>query len=284
MKISHIRTLLLTAVAGATLSAPDTRAALAYNDGDIFLGFRATSGAGSSTGYLVNLGSIANFLNATGPVSLSLGGIDSDLDTIFGTNWSSRPEMLWGISGVQFSAGNGLTNRTLIATQSQAFPLTLGTPNSTAWNRATLSTQGAPALKIQSLATKFALGSTGSVDGVDQIESEFSAVALVQPNSQANSFRSFMPGGVNSNASSAFFYFSDADGIEGNFGAGASATALDLYVMQAGSGPGTYEGTFTIGSNAEITFIPQGVPEPSGIMMLSAGATVLGLIRRRQRA
>jgi hypothetical protein len=284
MKNPNLRSLLLLAATSAIFAASDAEAALPYTDGDLLLSFRATGGQGATTDYLVNLGSIATFANANTPLTLSVGNIDADLDNIFGSNWSSRPDLLWSVSGVQFAAGNGLANRTLIASQSQGTPITLGTANSTPWTRATLSTQGAPALRISDMAGKFAVGTTGPTAGVDQMQSANSSVALIQPISQSNSFRSYMPGGSLSNASSAYLYFADADGIEGNFALGPSGSALDLYVMQPGSGAGTFEGTLSVGSNAELTFTPTGVPEPTSALLLLASASALGFSRLRRRA
>jgi hypothetical protein len=278
----------LATTVSAALSTHPALAALPYADGDLLLGFRATGGTGSSFDYLVNLGNSSVYRNATNQLTLSLGNLDAALDALFGPSWSSRTDVLWGIAGVQNSAGNGLGNRTLMATQSQTFPLAApGLSNSTPWNRATTSTQNPVATRLVSLGSQFAIGTTGAISGTDQIQSSNSPFALIQPVGQPNSWRSYMPGGVNSTVSSAFQYFNDADAIEGNFGLGASGAALDLYIMQTDTAPfdpGLYEGTFTISDNAELVFTPQGVPEPSSALMFALGGSALSFIRRRQRA
>jgi hypothetical protein len=285
MKTSTIRTAKVAALALALLSTQQSKAALVYNDGDLILAFRATGGTGGTTNVLLNIGNASVYRDATSQVTLSLGNLDGDLDSVFGATWNTRIDLNWSISGTQFAAGNGFTtNRNLIASRAQAFPLApLGSSNSTAWAKATLSTQGSPALKMQSLGGKFGTGTTGSVPGTDQIESTNTpGFGLIQPQAQANSFEEFMSGGSQSSSGSSYAYFSG--GIEGTFGNGASGAALDLYMMAPGTGAGAYEGTFTITDNATITFTPTGVPEPGSALMLALGCTALLTKRRRQTA
>jgi hypothetical protein len=279
MKTHNTRKAMLAALAVTMLSANIAPAALTYTDGDLILGFRATGGAGGNTNVLFNLGNASVFRDATSQFTLSLGNVDSDLDSVFGSNWNTRLDLNWSISGTQFAAGNGFTNRTLIASRAQGFPLgTIGTSNSTAWNRGTLSAQGAPALKLQALGGKFGAGTSGS-----QTESTNSVgFGLIQPQSENNSFEEYMSGGNQSAAGASYAYFSG--GIEGSFANGASGTALDLYIMQSGSGAGSYEGTFTISDNATITFTPTGVPEPGSAFMLAIGLGAILTKRRRAQA
>ncbi len=273
------------AAAAAALLATQTARADTYTDGDLILGFRAGGGAGGTTNLLLNLGSASIFRDATTQFTLSLGALDADLDSLFSAVWDTRSDFFWSVAGTQYTAGNGFANRTLIASRSQAFPLgPIGSANSTPWARGTTSTQSIPAGKLAALGTKFGLGTTGAVSGTDQIESTNAPFGLIQPQAQTNSLDEFMTGGSQSSFGSSFAYFSG--GIEGGFGNGASGTALDLYVMTAGTGggPGTYEGSFTIASGGDVTFTPEGVPEPSSALMLALGGTALGFIRRRQRA
>ncbi len=270
------------AIAGLTLSSHHAKAD-PYADGDLILGFRATGGTGGTTNLLLNLGSASNFRDAATQTTLSLGNLDADLDSIFGGSWNTRSDVLWSISGTQFTAGNGFTNRALFASRAQAFPLgPVGSSNSVAWARGSTSTQGIPAGKLAAFGTKYGVGTTGAVSGTDQIESTNAPLGLVQPHAQTNSYEEFMSGGSQSSSGSSFAYFSG--GIESSFANGANGTALDFYIMPAGTGAGTYEGTFTISNSGDVTYTPQGVPEPSSALMLALGGTALGFIRRRQRA
>ena len=286
MNIINPRTIIVTALAVVALSITSkTHAALTYTDGDLILGFRATGGTGGTTNVLFDIGSAAIFRDATTQLTLSIGNVGADLSAIFGASWNTRIDVDWSVSGTQFSAGNGFTtNRNLIATRAQGFPIApLGSSNSTPWNKATLSTQGGPALKLQQLGGKFGAGTTGGISGTDQIESTNApGFGLIQPSTQNNSFEEFMAGGAQSTAGSSYAYFNG--GVEGNFGNGTSGAALDLYYMVPGSGAGTYEGTFTINDNATITFTPTGVPEPGTATILGLGCAALLTKRRRQVA
>ncbi len=285
MNTTTIRTTKLAALALAMLVTNQSNAALSYSDGNLILGFRATGGQGGNTNYLVNLGSAATFRDATAQLTLSLGNIDADLDTIFGGSWNTRVDLNWSISGVQSTAGNGFGNRTLFATRAQGFPnAALGSSNSTPWARASTSTQGPPTLKIAALGTKFGTGTTGGVSGTDQMESTNApGFGLIQPHVQTNSFEEFMSNGSQSASGSSYAYFSG--GIEGSFANGASGSALDLYFLAplTGGGPGVYEGSFSISNNAAITFTPTGVPEPGSALMLAMGCAALLTKRRRQQ-
>jgi hypothetical protein len=273
------------ALAGLALALPPvSHATLNYQDGDLLLAFRATGGVGANTDYIVNVGSAAMFVNATDLIVLDLeiGNILADLNSLYTTDWDTRGDVLWSLSGVQKVAGNGFPTNTMFATNLHTGPLTLGTQGSTAWARPSAFGAGAVALKIQSMGTEFARGDfDGTPSGTN--ESTNSLVALLQPVSAANSYRSFMPGGVNTDGSSAFGYFLSATGIEGNFAAGTSGVALDLYRIEPGSGASVFEGNFTLSDNATVTFTPTGVPEPSSLTALGLGVAVLGAVRRRQR-
>jgi hypothetical protein len=283
MNIKTIGAKTLFALAGAVCFVPTTaEAALPYNDGDLFLSFRATGGLGAGTDYVVNLGNISQFLSATSVITLSgIGNIDADLDVIY-PDWSTRADVLFSVSGTQFVGANGLANRTLLASAAQNTPLTIGFQNSAAWNRGSLPTFSPVALKMQAMGTRYGLGD-GDASPTASTESSNSPFALIQPTTEPNSYRSFMPGGLNTTGATAFGYFGGANGIEGNFGFGAPGVALDFYVVQPGTGPSDFIGNFTITDTGAVTFTPEGVPEPATVAMLGLGAAVLGFFRRRQQ-
>ena len=275
---------MLALACAALFASTNANATLAYNDGDLILGFRATGGTGASTDYLVNLGSDSSFLTGSSQLTLNVGNIAADLSSIFGAGWKTRSDLFWSVSGVQKFAGNTLPNNSMFATNAETTIGALGTQNSTAWPRVSSFGAGTPALKIQSMATKFTLGTTGAISGTDQIESTNSAFALIQPTSQTNSFASFMPNGINTTGASAYGYFNGTTGIEGNFGSGTAGTVLDLYSLTPGSGASSFIGNFSINDSAQVTYTPTGVPEPTSIAILGAGAAMLGMVRRRRTA
>jgi hypothetical protein len=274
------------ALTGAFLAVSSvSEAALNYSDGDLLLAFRASGGAGAATDYIVNLGSASTYVNAVTTLVLDteIGNIKADLDAIFGANWQTRVDFLWSVSGVQKISNGEYTANTMFASRTQNSPLTLGQKSSTAWARPSISGATIPAGKIQGMGTTFALGD-GDGTSTGSTESTNSAFALIQPTSAINSYRSYMPDGINTNLSTAFSYFGGATGIEGNFGGGTSGVVLDFYTVATASGspPATFEGTFSIDNNAVVTFTP--VPEPSSMMALGLGVAVLGAFRRRRAA
>ena len=282
------KTVGLLAIACALALTPDSaKAAIVYSDGDLILGFRATGGQGASTDYLIDIGSAATFLAsiANNRVNLSLGPIATDLIALYGINWSSRVDVLWSLSGVQKIAGNTFGNNTMFATRSDSVDAPAGpnTNTTTPWTRPSSFGAGTPAGKMQSMGQKYGVGTTGNVNGTDQMESASVSGALIQPTSQSNSYLSFQPGGVNTTGAAAFSYFVDANGIEGNFGS-SSALVLDLYRLDTGSGPATFVGNLAINSAGQVTATGAGfvVPEPSAAVSLAFGAGVLGAVRRRR--
>ena len=84
--------------------------------------------------------------------------------------------------------------------------------------------------------------------------------------------------------------FTLAGTVEGNVGAGASGTALDLYRIlntTSGASPtgtvgvGSWEGTFTISNGGVVGFAVAAVPEPSRALL--AGLGLAGVAFRRRR-
>lgn len=291
MSLKPFATRILLGLAGTMLVGPTTAdAAVSYADGDLLLSFRATGGTGGDVSYVVNLGGATQFTNlAPGAVlqlDTEIGNIKADLDALYGASWQTRIDFLWSVSGVQRFAGNGWpTNNTMFATNMQTGPITLGLQNSAAWERLSAGGAGTYALKIQAFGERFALGDGDGGTATGNVESTNSAFALTQPAGTINSYRSFMPGGINTQGLTAFSYFGGATSIEGSFANGTSGVALDLYTLQTGSSgsPGTFEGTFSIDNNATVTFTAA-VPEPSSALALALGATVLGCIRRRHQS
>ena len=278
MNIQKIGTTALLALAGVLLAPTHSNAALAYADGDLILGFR-----GATQSYEVNIGQASSLLSATGPVTLSIGNIKADLDVLF-PGWATSSSILWSLSGTKAVSGGVFTTaRTTFASRAQNVAGgVLGTQDSTAWPRRSLTGQGTPTNEMVELAAKFAVGSNGT-----QIESTNSSFALIQSNSETNSYRSYMPGGDLGNSTSSAAYKEFAGGIEANFGLGADNAYLDLYDIRAGTNgtPSDFIGNVSIdGTSGAVTFTPEGVPEPTTVASLGAGLALLITRRRRQTA
>ena len=264
MQIKNILTTGILALAGSALVY--SAQATAYVDGDLFLGFRATSGVGNTNAYLINLGNYAQFRDAlTTGFTLSLGNIKADLDATF-TGWATRSDVRWGVFGAAALDDASNTN-VLFGTKPE---VTIGT-TVTSWARRSDFNQSVTVGKVANLASEYLID-TGSLNA---------PLAVIENTSESNDWTEFMPGGSQSTASTSFAIYSPT--IEGNFGNGAAGTRLDLFQLLPGSGAGSYKGYFSIDSNANVSFNGTvAAPEPTSALLLGMGTCLLGFVRRRQ--
>ena len=249
--ISTLLRFLRCAAATLALFAPLVHAGLPFNDGDVLLSFRASGGDGSSTCYLVRLGSAMLFTGATGQFTVNLGNIKTDLEATYGVDWKTRDDVFWSVCGVQKAAGNGFSTNTMFATRAETAPGT----QSTAWTRPSTFAAGGPAGRIQSMAsvqgspTGYGAGTTAN-----QVISTNNAAALLQATNADNSYSSYQPGGSNTTGSTAFGYFASATAIEGTFANGTAGSVLDFYTVAPGSGLAALAGAFRLDNNGNLTF------------------------------
>jgi hypothetical protein len=257
--------------------AAETHAALNYDEGDLIMAFRATGGTGAADNYLVNLGPKTLFTNATSIITLNaqLGNFKADLESKFTLTWQPRADLFWSIFGVHKSEFAEYAANTMFVTRARAAGTTDGVAGSIAWSAPSAFGAGSPAGKILELGLRYELGN-GGVQPTGSTESTNSPLGLLQPDGVTQSYRSYMPGGVNTTQSIAFNYFGTAGTIEG-----ITSLGLDLYTLTPGGGAGVYEGSFNLASNGTVTFTPVGVPEPSSVIALGAGLVALTSIRRR---
>lgn len=72
-------------------------APLAYSPNDLLIGFRATAGLGATTCYVINVGPVATYRDATTPITVTgLGNIAADLTATYGAGWQARTDVNWG--------------------------------------------------------------------------------------------------------------------------------------------------------------------------------------------
>jgi len=255
-------------LAGAVLAIAPARAVLTYAEDDVLLGFYATGGQGSSQSYVVNLGQASIYRDYTGSFfDLSVGNIGADLTAVYGSDWNTRSDVFWGVFAANYNTVVG---------SDPANTLYAGKPRSDiaipadAYNRGSASTQSGPASRIHSLGGLFSSGQTSATAN--------SSVATIQDSSLNNDFAQFQDAVL----STSFSYF---NGALGNFGSGASGTALDFFRMPTGSSGllGTQEGTFTISNAGVVRFTAAAVPEPSILLLGMIAAGALGVIGVRRR-
>lgn len=241
----------LTFAAAALCSFSAHAAPVTYTADDLFLGFRASGGTGATQTYLVNIGQASKFtgIGQGSSFSVNVGNIGADLTQIFGSNWSSRADVFWSVSGTTglLSGVGSDPAKTLYATKAESPAGTLAIP----WNRAVENTQGPAASKMTGLAQAFA-----QTAGSPNQSTGNSSSAVIQNTSDVNNYASYQPGGTSQNAGPqpgiSFAYFNPS--IEGNFATGVSGSALDLFRLVLGSGAGERLGVFTLSSDGTLTF------------------------------
>ncbi len=256
----------LSAVAAGSLWSMDASAQLSYNQGDLMLGMR-NPGAGNDL--LVDIGPASQYVNATGPITIS------------GTYYTAAQFTASGLdfNNLYFSVFGDTSGNTLWATA-----------NSTL-TRHTATSQSAAAGQFEAIAQGGEdAGSWYAANGAN------SSSAVIMPNgffTGGGTDLSYTKGVLDPNFGLANFgYFgavNEANTIPG-FNTSPYFVAINLYELDPYSNnttqpPGTQLGYFELDSNGTLTF-NQGmapVPEPGTWAMFGAGMLVLGAIRRFRR-
>lgn len=236
----------LVAVSGLLLSALNVSAAVvpAPVTGDLYVAFRATGGTGGSDSYIVKLGQDTPFRSAAAGTTITvsgLGNIATDLVSKYGANWHSRPDVFWGIFGVRPSANS------IIYSSRERDPVGTVSPS---WSLLDQTARNTTSSQITSV-----LESIGGYKGREATAN--SPVATFQPNSSSASSYAYQVGTPGTND---FGSLSEWTSIEGDFGGGASGTALDLY-RTANSGVSRV-GHFTISNAGVIQFTAASAAPP----------------------
>ncbi len=254
MKLNKLKTALMAlAVSAALTSAAEAQVDTLYHSGDLLLGFEQN---GNASNYLVDLGQVSQFINATSPLTFDLS--TTDLSTIFGSSWASNSQtnlVQWGVAGNDRSVSDQTNLNAVWYTQVQPSTAPVGGSS---------GVQKQVSLSIQALET----GLGGYQGGTSTVNSN---AAIVQSSSAANSWSSFSP----------------SNGIGFNLGTGVETlsgptnSSLDLYQVLPGS-TGTLLGDFSLSSGGVLTFT-QATPEPSSYA-LGLTAVILFVVLRRRSA
>jgi hypothetical protein len=256
----------LLVLAGTALFSPPAKAALTYNDGDIFLGFRY-AGA-SKPSYLVDLGSDTQFTLALAGSIHTFGGsssIGADLVSLYGAGWATDPNLSWGV----FGADGTDPLITLFASKARTNVNTPVTPWAALGYNNRSSTQtainGVENGFITGYTTTALTGNAGSQTITLGASSYYAAVNLSTDFVSSSNW-----GGT---------------GIEGKSASGIGTTVLDLVqVGRTDSGlavPSSVLGSFTIDSQGAVSYAA--VPEPSTYALVATGG-LFGLLKLRRRS
>lgn len=262
MKHSTARNLFICACVSLAGSL-GASAAVAYNPGDLLLGIRLSDnvGQGAGTNYVINIGQASLYRDDAikGNVPIS-GNFTADLVTIFGSDWASRSNLVWGIIGTPSNVSDvgGDPASTMYASKVQSSPGVAGT----GWSVSGSSTRTAISTTISTFQSGFA-GYTASAN---------SGAAVIQQESDAFDWRSFLVAGSNLSSSVNSKDFGGFDDIEAGVG-----QSLSLFRV-SGAGAGSFEGSFGLSSSG-LTF--GAVPEPASSAMAALGVLTLAFRRRR---
>jgi len=269
-------TTVVAALAAAAVLTTSARAQVytAYSSGDALLGFEQ---AGNASDYVVDLGSVSQFITATTPLTFQLS--TTDLSTVFSSSWASNSQtnlVQWGV--VANDQGQTVSSNT----DGNSIWYTLGETTSGTQTKAPVrgssSALASISNKIQNLDT-----------GTNGYDSELSTAnannAIIQSASAGNSWSSFKPGVADGQV--AFGIGTDIE--QASTGAtGPTNSDLDLYEVDTKTGsnqPADYLGYFTLNSNGLLTFDPAGaaaVPEPSAYALGITALVLFGVLKRRK--
>lgn len=278
---------LATIVALGFAIAPTMAQDATFNANDVLLGFRAASGNGTSTTIMVNLGPASAYRDATSNF-VNFVNIGSILSTAYDSNWYERTNLWAGFVSATNGTNDDDTGGVPIASQTTDYNSTIyvstrrtatgavGSANSTRpGNIIALNAQNMGGL-INTLGNTFDANDTAGVYNGS------SSVTNLWNTSMTGSNGADIGG--NYNVEAAFTV-----GDRGTFGAAGTVEQMwDFYrvaqfpVADANAGKGLYQGTFTLNSSGQVSFVA--VPEPSTYALLALGAGVVFFaIRRRNK-
>ena len=229
------------------------------NDGDLVIGFQATSGTGNTKNVFFNVGSATDIRD--GKSLGKIGNINETLRTCYGNDWYTRANLFFG-AFANFSQGSAVDTEY----PDYAEPVN-GDPNSTCYISTPASSAGQGTLYAEDSFGNSDL--TNGANSFSNVESMCPQLTIQADNSAVLdaseyqlweiSWTKFNPF-VQGNQGAAFDSF--PGGIQQNFGKGGGATYVDIQRVVAtnlGASPqgvvggGQYVVTIAIGSNGDIT-------------------------------
>jgi hypothetical protein len=252
MKTSRLLGSLVLACLALIASQAVAQVTVHYNDGDLFLGFRATD---RSQDYLVDVGQPNQFVTAPPGGTITITNASPiDLSTVFGTDWYTRIDPNTATNAVQWAFVGG---RVLANGGDVANTLYSSNPSDIPWLRRSNSSQSGTTSLTDAMGTTY--------DG--NLSTANSPTAIIQAIGSSNSYASFQPGGVNSGGIS-FQTWNPK-----NEGGPVLTLTLDRIVPSSTGGQSQDLGTLQLLTNGNVVFTA--VPEPSSLASMGLGAGLL---------
>ena len=263
-----------------------------FSPNDVILGFRASSGNGTSTTFMVNVGSATTFRDASTNM-LNIANIGSALSSAYDSNWYDRTNLWAGF--VSATNGQNVDNTGGVAIGSQT----------TDYNSTIYVSTRRTALGTAGTANSTRPGNTIALDAqvmgsdINTLGGTFNSISTSGvyngSSSVTNSWNTYMTGSNSADFSGA--YNVEATFTVGNRGvfedAGTVEQMWDFYrvaqfpVSDPDAGKGIFQGTFTLNDSGDVSFIvgAAAVPEPStyAMMGIACVAAAFHFFRRKKK-
>jgi hypothetical protein len=252
------------ALAGLVLTASPAKASVTFNAGDLLFGVRDTTG-GISNVYLFDVGA----LPTSGKIAISSTTLNSDLTSLFGSDWATNANLGWGVFG--YTNTNTLEVGKTEATYGTQVATYSGAGFSSAGRNTIVGKFNNVANALPSPTGQYVNGSTN--DSPTFTTGGTSAGGGVAVDKSASSgYASFMPS-----------WSGTLNGFEAT---GFTNSAVDMFTINGTSAAGNpYGGSYYLDGTGNLVFsttTPSTVPEPGRVALIGLG--MAGLLLRRRRS
>jgi hypothetical protein len=260
-KRSYRKTML--ALAGIALLSPVGHAvaqSLTPQLDDLILGFRTAGGQGQTVNLEVDLGNVSQFYNATPGTTNSLPALSvQDLSSVYGANWSTRTDLVWGAVATAGRAAG---------TPDGHAPLgTLWATDRTgqaAWNRGSVFAQKTASPNIEAMIVS---GSAGSLYGATPTVNSSESATIDATQAGSWTIQDLKT------ASTSFGYWNPTiDDAVTNPVSGQAVSAL--YELQPGSGVGSLLGYLVL-TTSGLSFEAAVPSSPSIVSIAKSGNDII---------